>query len=1164
MSLLQISSVLNFNGASYNLNVFEILELITDHKNYLVSANSDPGRATVSTCMTGVADKLFATMTNDSFVESKVIVNKEMIYIRCATLIIDSCSFVDNLVSVNNSEAYHITARFAHVTIQSSNFIYGQILSGYKLPRILYMADNDDTRLMIDNVNISHFYEEINDVLSNDEIHALIYLEAPNVVNINSVRCYNNSIPFLQTLETDITDFEQKKFYIHLTNSIFESSTVNKHYMIALYSHGYMEVTFTNVIFIDCIIVDTADNSSNLVYIYQDSDALVRLNHIYIDNCLTIGSMLHLDCDVDINNSTFSNNMLNYGIIASFDDSNRYTWNIKDSQFINNQASEIAGAIYSFQNSISILNCLFDSNKAAKMSGDIATFGDSLSVITCTISNSRSDGSAGSIWIGSGYADDSGLNTKFIDNIFSNASCNDYGGAILHQTSNINNIMIVNNTFHNCTGTYGNVLNLVNENILDDDDFVFENNHIIDSFGNNNSDISNNPYDTVSFPIKLLINNESIYYDDICPNCVKSIELTAIDIFNQQWIPYTVCNEYIFNSDDRCKSIEILHSISVSDDTTDSYNEIVFEINSQSSKFTQGFGSETFVLYPLPVNNSIDINIYASIQSIETATMKMNVTKCDAHYFATNYNSQKDTFTCVECEYGAYNLGNSDSTTTNKLNEECLQCPENMICNGGDDIYIFENYYVSQFDDKLYTYQCPSGSCCQDRICKVYFENFESDTIAVIDFNSSDDNFCSSNRDFNSRLCSQCDDGMSVVKGSEICHECDNSSIFDDYKIWLIGILLICFYGNTTLRWGEKSHRLTDSAKIISIRSLYFFRICSFFYQVTPFILLQHNTNSNSYNNENIDASSSGYAGTINTVNTNVEAYFNSDISNYNQFYICIFDGLKNWQRLFLQYTIPIMCILLTIIFAILNFCLKKLRLSKWTYYHSTAMVRCVTFVYAQIIRTSFELVSCRDYNNGEISVMYYDGNIKCFESWHIIPFILIIISVSIPIIIVCKLYKSHVKHGPLTWFEILRLPYKEKYYWFEAYRMSRLFCISLLMALNIDDLNRLIWIRVLLIYYIAIHLYFSPFNSKHYEKVLYFDVNHLETLNLHLLFLLTMLADFYGKNEQSQYTIELIFNSVVLIPFVIFILVCIRHHYYMKEIIYQKLRAAELYQRKK
>ena len=89
------------------------------------------------------------------------------------------------------------------------------------------------------------------------------------------------------------------------------------------------------------------------------------------------------------------------------------------------------------------------------------------------------------------------------------------------------------------------------------------------------------------------------------------------------------------------------------------------------------------------------------------------------------------------------------------------------------------------------------------------------------------------------------------------------------------------------------------------------------------------------------------------------------------------------------------------------------------------------------------------------------------------------------------------------------------------------------------DQLHRIVWMRGIITIFLIIHLHLLPF--KKYNNIILFDINHLETLSLILLFLLTMLVDFRNSSNDSN-IVELIFNFVLFIPIILFIIIIVRY----------------------
>ena len=83
-----------------------------------------------------------------------------------------------------------------------------------------------------------------------------------------------------------------------------------------------------------------------------------------------------------------------------------------------------------------------------------------------------------------------------------------------------------------------------------------------------------------------------------------------------------------------------------------------------------------------------------------------------------------------------------------------------ISCEDGD-VYVNEDYWMMIKDDEtIVSGSCVSGFCCQDDECSFIYDV---------------DSLCAENRDPDSYLCSQCEDGYSESFNSEHCVECDNA-----------------------------------------------------------------------------------------------------------------------------------------------------------------------------------------------------------------------------------------------------------------------------------------------------------------------------------------------------------------------------------------------------
>ena len=1233
-----------FRAFNLYFDIITTLGAMTDQRQTILPYVESWRDNVYSECKQSVMTHQLLNFINDTFIDNVA----ALFTIDCGVLNIINGEMINNrprsysasLLAVTDSEVNIISTLFTNDANYDENIPSPAIVETFFENSVVNLD-----QIVITNFN--NVYQRIVYPIvgkPRETTGALFYMVKPKRVTMHNVHFYNNTnVSFFQSAETDLSDFARTGFYFEMRDCIFgdSSSNIDEHEFeigndnimynfIEIFSHGFMEVSMNNVSFSD---IDVSHNYS-LIYIHQDYTADIELKNIFIENCVTgYAPVIHLNSDLKISNSVFRNNAFDYGVINSFDENTRYNLEINNCTFENNHAATIGGGIYSFQNSLQILNSRFVNNFAKYMAGDIGAFGDKTIVRDSEFYNSKTNDSAGSIWIGKGYASGITLTTIITNCTFKNAESLHYGGAILHETSNFNMIKITNNTFIDCVSEYGSVMNVINTNEVEiGKAFIISDNIVINTDDDNHSNGYNsaNGYDFISLPYKLVANVTSLNtmgsVIDICPNCPIALELSGIDLFGQKWIPYSICNKFFLSTNDPCINIDVFHSVQLPDTSFDDIT-FEFEIHDQSAQFLQAFGQETLRLYPLPYEQYIYLTISSAVASIKPAVLTMFVNKCSSHYFGqviadhahSGDNNSSDNehhiyFTCTDCDYGTYRLEPT-------INESCLQCPPNMICNGGDDIYVFEDYYAAAQGYTLHSYQCLSGACCQDPLCPINLGNVG--------------HTCPENRDSSSPLCSACVNGTSAVHGNQECFPCDSE--YAPLGTWIAVFVCVLVYGVMTYCWG-KSPPQDKKAKFWNI---VFFRICAPFYQMVSFIQLQNVTDFSidDKTNANVLVTDEEENTFITNINTIIGSYFNAEIPGNYDFYVCLVDQSKNVHRLALQYVIPVLCVVLVGFHLLFRYtaqtmcpnihkhckCLqkcddcnvqsvftcecccacvgkktanKKVKNDKkeantrakhsdialedleppatdgddmyWKdYYYSTAVVNCTSLVYAQIIKTSFQLISCRTFaQDSTKSIMYYDGTVECFQGWHAVPIILIVLGFLIPLIVTYILYAYHrigvsqIQNGPKEWYGILALPYKPQFCYFEGYRMLRLFVLSLLLSIDIDEYQRLFCIRCLLLIFITIHLALYPFNSNKFKITIvaehkWFNVNcekvslnmnHLETLSLYLSFLLTMLADFHRSTQASYHgRIELIFNIIVCIPFVLSVLIIGVYYFAMK-----------------
>ncbi len=88
-----------------------------------------------------------------------------------------------------------------------------------------------------------------------------------------------------------------------------------------------------------------------------------------------------------------------------------------------------------------------------------------------------------------------------------------------------------------------------------------------------------------------------------------------------------------------------------------------------------------------------------------------------------------------------------------------------------------------------------------------------------------------------------------------------------------------------------------------------------------------------------------------------------------------------------------------------------------------------------------------------------------------------------------------------------MTVDYKEDYYYYDSFQMLRRFIITILLVFPMSEVYRLAIIRCLLAVFLVLHIEMKPFITV--QKELKFDLNHLETLSIGILFVISLLADY-------------------------------------------------------
>ena len=277
-----------------------------------------------------------------------------------------------------------------------------------------------------------------------------------------------------------------------------------------------------------------------------------------------------------------------------------------------------------------------------------------------------------------------------------------------------------------------------------------------------------------------------------------------------------------------------------------------------------------------------------------------------------------------------------------------------------------------------------------------------------------------------------------------------------------------------------------------------------------------------------------------------IESLFNYD-PNFDELDLfCAYPGLTNFDKILLGYIVPGACALWLVLFELLNWsgCCRLFHarrggtyLMQYTrlifeFYFIKAFIKFLLQVYAVITRTTFELLSCRTL--GQKQRMYYAANIECWS--HLWQFFLLFIVVPIcvfgPVFAWFKLYKAKNNKIRTAWWHLATLGYRRRFWWYDSFQMFRRLLIIVVVALPIEELQRLILIRYLCFLYLLIHIALKPFADYKYYHEIGININHLETFCLMLLCILSLMADY------DQTNMLFAFSMLKMIPFGIFILI--------------------------
>jgi predicted outer membrane repeat protein len=439
-----------------------------------------------------------------------------------------------------------------------------------------------------------------------------------------------------------------------------------------------------------------------------------------------------------------------------------------------------------------------------------------------------------------------------------------------------------------------------------------------------------------------------------------------------------------------------------------------------------------------PENGNGDLNLYADIGEL-AIIVNITLKSCPPGF---SIGSQEGLLKCL-----------CDTYVTNTLSTFCNSSSYTVMRPGNSWIGATEHTNAS---DVLYVPTCPIGHCSED--------------LTNVDLRIPD-MICEPGR--SGILCGACKAGLSIVFGSNDCHECSNYWIFTIFTYAVLGILLvvILFILNLTVTQGTVVG-LIFYANIVGINSHIF----------------------------NLSKTQNFMFVFISVINLELG------------FPVCFFDGMTEVIKVGFQFIFPTYLLLLTV--GIIYLIRWSSRIGKLTACNGLHVLATLFYlIYSKIIRTildSFSLATLRSEVEDRV-IWLSDGNLDYFTGSHIALVMVAAIAwlfFIVPYTIMLLFIKQFQRYGTLRLKPILDAyggPYKDRYTFWVGLRLLALTVVSSTYAvLGTDHPSLALTIQLI---FISLFLLWQastkPFKNYLIELLdIFFTVNFImmAVVSLHLL----------------------------------------------------------------
>ena len=445
----------------------------------------------------------------------------------------------------------------------------------------------------------------------------------------------------------------------------------------------------------------------------------------------------------------------------------------------------------------------------------------------------------------------------------------------------------------------------------------------------------------------------------------------------------------------------------------------------------------------------------------------------------------------------------------------CMGRTDNTVvhCNEDGSVYILNEQwgYRDKKTNLLATAICPVHycSCLKEDPMETYLCQFN------------ENQQCSKSR--TGILCSKCQPGLSVQFGNEVCTKCTNKNLllFIPFLIVLFIFVLLIFYFNVDLFSGYLN------AFIYS-------------YQMVVFVI-PRNIRLDWFIEKIINITSLRGTG--------------------GSFGFCLFDGMNNLQKLAINYILPVMMIILTVILGALipqrvwnkMFCQKpdqnalEQNLQKKSFGRALSFV--LVFCYASFTEVTLKLLTWVHINNKRL--VYDAAFVEYFHDEHIIYgtlaiFVLLFVVILFPLVLLfTSFFISRVaiirRNRPV--FDALKTCYKQDrklcQVFVAFYFVSRLFLQVIFVSIQ-NEINRLI---ILSIACVVLQVIFSAVQP--YQQLSYNLWDMLLLTNMCIISLLSLIMSVpYIASDCARQRSEIALKILVYVPLITVILRLISYIY--------------------